>query len=60
MREKWVPQDQHTIGELYAADIAWEDAKPENVLIDGNEDACGGFRESWEGPWRGIWLRLGK
>ncbi|KAK7414108.1 hypothetical protein QQX98_007051 [Neonectria punicea] len=52
LREKWVLQLRHIISQLHVAGIAWGDAKPDNVLIDGNEDVWvvdfgGGYTEGW-------------
>ncbi|KAF1814697.1 hypothetical protein P152DRAFT_392425 [Eremomyces bilateralis CBS 781.70] len=52
LREKWIVQLQYIINQLHAARIVWGDAKPDNVLIDRNEDAWiidfgGGYTEGW-------------
>ncbi|KAG5805150.1 hypothetical protein H9Q74_010716 [Fusarium xylarioides] len=52
LRERWSAQIQEAIGQLHDAGIAWGDAKPDNILIDVNEDAWlidfgGGYTEGW-------------
>lgn len=52
LREKWAVQIQEVIGQLHNAGIAWGDAKPDNILIDVNQDAWlidfgGGYTEGW-------------
>ncbi|KAF5984237.1 kinase subdomain-containing protein [Fusarium coicis] len=52
LREKWAVQIQEAIGQLHDAGIAWGDAKPDNILIDVNQDAWlidfgGGYTEGW-------------
>ncbi|KAG5758150.1 hypothetical protein H9Q72_013709 [Fusarium xylarioides] len=52
LRERWSAQIQEAIGQLHDAGIVWGDAKPDNVLIDVNEDAWlidfgGGYTEGW-------------
>ena len=39
LKEKWVAQIEHTVAELHKNDIIWGDAKPENVLIDEDDNA---------------------
>ena len=39
LREKWATQIQGAVGQLHDAGMVWGDAKPDNVLIDINEDA---------------------
>ncbi|GKU09159.1 unnamed protein product [Fusarium langsethiae] len=51
-REKWVAQIQEIVGQLHDAGIVWGDAKPDNILIDRNQDAWvidfgGGYTEGW-------------
>lgn len=51
-RERWAAQTQEAIGQLHHAGIVWGDAKPDNVLIDANDDAWlidfgGGYTEGW-------------
>ncbi|KAF4417527.1 Serine/threonine-protein kinase PKH1 [Fusarium austroafricanum] len=51
-REKWAAQIQEIVGQLHDAGIVWGDAKPDNILIDVNEDAWvidfgGGYTEGW-------------
>jgi serine/threonine protein kinase len=38
-KQKWVDQVTGTLTQLHEAGIAWGDAKPDNVLIDKNDDA---------------------
>jgi len=52
LKEKWVAQIEHTVAELHKNDIIWGDAKPENVLIDEDDNAWvidfgGGFTSPW-------------
>ena len=52
LRERWGAQIQEAVGQLHDAEIIWGDAKPDNVLIDVNEDAWlldfgGGYTEGW-------------
>ncbi|GKU14668.1 protein kinase [Fusarium langsethiae] len=52
LREKWVAQIEDTVDQLHDAGIIWGDAKPDNVLIDVNQDAWvtdfdGGYTEGW-------------
>ena len=52
LKEKWAAQIEHTVAELHKNDIIWGDAKPENVIIDENDDAWlidfgGGFTPPW-------------
>ncbi|KAI6774847.1 hypothetical protein HG530_001605 [Fusarium avenaceum] len=51
-REKWAAQIQEAVHQLHDAEIVWGDAKPDNVLIDANDDAWlidfgGGYTEGW-------------
>ncbi|KAI2473827.1 hypothetical protein F4781DRAFT_4359 [Annulohypoxylon bovei var. microspora] len=51
-RRKWAAQIEHTITELHRNGIIWKDAKPDNVVIDENDDAWvidfgGGFTDTW-------------
>ncbi|POR33089.1 Serine/threonine-protein kinase PKH1 [Tolypocladium paradoxum] len=51
-REKWAAQIQDTVYQLHSAGIVWGDAKPDNVLIDRNQDAWvvdfgGGYTDGW-------------
>ncbi|KAJ4328600.1 hypothetical protein N0V84_000959 [Fusarium piperis] len=52
LREKWGAQLRDMVTQLHNAGIVWGDAKPDNVLIDGNQDAWlvdfgGGYTEGW-------------
>jgi hypothetical protein len=52
LRERWAAQIQEIIGQLHDAGIVWGDAKPDNILIDVNQDAWvidfgGGYTEGW-------------
>ena len=52
LKEKWAAQIEHTVAELHKNDIIWRDAKPDNVIIDNNNDAWlidfgGGFTPPW-------------
>ncbi|CAK7231635.1 hypothetical protein SBRCBS47491_007997 [Sporothrix bragantina] len=52
MLQHWTDQVRETVTTLHKAGIVWGDAKPENVMVDGNNDAWlidlgGGFTEGW-------------
>ncbi|KAM0415644.1 hypothetical protein ACHAPT_013416 [Fusarium lateritium] len=52
LREKWAAQLRDTTNQLHDAGIVWGDAKPDNVLIDRDQDAWitdfgGGYTEGW-------------
>ncbi|KAI7978253.1 hypothetical protein EIK77_001196 [Talaromyces pinophilus] len=52
MRQKWTDQITRTVEELHAHGVVWGDAKPDNVLIDVQDDAClidfgGGYTRGW-------------
>ncbi|KAM5356955.1 hypothetical protein ACJ41O_003601 [Fusarium nematophilum] len=52
LRRKWATQLRDTIDQLHTAGIVWGDAKPDNILIDTNQDAWvvdfgGGYTEGW-------------
>ncbi|KAH7122972.1 hypothetical protein EDB81DRAFT_224653 [Dactylonectria macrodidyma] len=52
LRQKWSRQIESSICELHSAGIAWGDAKPDNVLIDQQDDAWlidfgGSYRAGW-------------
>jgi serine/threonine protein kinase len=38
LRKKWISQIQETIKALHSAGIIWGDAKPDNILVDHNDD----------------------
>lgn len=49
---KWLDQITHAVRQLHAHQIAWGDAKPENVLVDVHGDAYlidfgGGYTRRW-------------
>ncbi|GIJ84930.1 hypothetical protein Asppvi_003785 [Aspergillus pseudoviridinutans] len=51
-RQKWLDQISHSLNSLHAHNILWGDAKPDNVLIDTNNDAYlidfgGGYTVPW-------------
>ncbi|KAF4944998.1 hypothetical protein FGADI_12257 [Fusarium gaditjirri] len=52
LRERWAAQIRESVSQLHDAGIVWGDVKPDNVLIDVNEDAWlidfgGGYTEGW-------------
>ncbi|RSM00580.1 hypothetical protein CEP52_009046 [Fusarium oligoseptatum] len=52
LRKKWAAQLRDIVTQLHNAGIVWGDAKPDNVLIDVNQDAWivdfgGGYTEGW-------------
>ncbi|KAG7428728.1 hypothetical protein Forpi1262_v009466 [Fusarium oxysporum f. sp. raphani] len=52
LRQKWAAQLRSIIYQLHKAGLVWEDAKPEDFLIDMNQDAWivdfgGGYTEGW-------------
>ncbi|KAK2593680.1 hypothetical protein QQS21_008623 [Conoideocrella luteorostrata] len=52
LREKWATQIKSTVTELHGVGVVWGDAKPDNVLIDINNDAIvidleGGTTRGW-------------
>jgi hypothetical protein len=52
LQQKWATQLRDIIDQLHDAGIVWGDAKPDNVLIDTNQDAWvvdfgGGYTEGW-------------
>jgi tRNA A-37 threonylcarbamoyl transferase component Bud32 len=38
LRKKWIDQIRDMVRTLHAAGIVWGDAKPDNILIDSNND----------------------
>ena len=51
-RNKWISQIQQTIKKLHSEGIVWGDVKPENILIDENDDLWfidfgGSFTPGW-------------
>ncbi|KAF2010882.1 hypothetical protein BU24DRAFT_454425 [Aaosphaeria arxii CBS 175.79] len=51
LRERWISQITDTLQDLHDAGITWGNAKPDNVMIDVNNDAWliefGGGHEGW-------------
>ncbi|GCB18218.1 cAMP-dependent protein kinase type 3 [Aspergillus awamori] len=52
VRREWISQVQHTIETLHAAEIVWGDAKPDNILVDVDDnlwiiDFGGGYTHGW-------------
>ncbi|KAF5586078.1 kinase subdomain-containing protein [Fusarium pseudocircinatum] len=52
LRERWAAQVQEVVGRLHDSGIIWGDGKPDNVLIDVNNNAWlidfgGGYTEGW-------------
>lgn len=52
MRRKWLDQITRSIEGLHACGVVWGDAKPDNVLIDSQDDAYlidlgGGYTKGW-------------
>ncbi|EHA23284.1 hypothetical protein ASPNIDRAFT_37297 [Aspergillus niger ATCC 1015] len=52
VRRKWISQVQHTIETIHAAEIVWGDAKPDNILVDVDDnlwiiDFGGGYTHGW-------------
>ncbi|OPB41342.1 hypothetical protein A0O28_0080600 [Trichoderma guizhouense] len=52
LRNRWATQVGDTLARLHDAGVVWGDAKPENVLVDQQDDAWiidfgGGYTEGW-------------
>ncbi|KAF5971648.1 cocaine esterase [Fusarium bulbicola] len=52
LRERWAQQVSDTVRQLHAAGIVWGDAKPDNVLVDQENNAWlidfgGGYTNGW-------------
>lgn len=52
LREKWATQIQQTVRQLHSMGIVWGDVKPDNVLIDSDQNAWvvdfgGGYTDGW-------------
>jgi serine/threonine protein kinase len=52
LRQRWAEQVHDIVHQLHTAGIVWGDAKPDNVLIDYNNDAWlidfgGGYTNGW-------------
>ncbi|OBT38930.1 hypothetical protein VE00_10562 [Pseudogymnoascus sp. WSF 3629] len=67
-RFRWSAQIRESVKCLHAAGVVWGDAKPDNVLVDNEDNAClidfgGSFTPGWvdadkretvEGDWQGV------
>jgi serine/threonine protein kinase len=52
LRQRWADQVRSTLARLHEVGIVWGDAKPENILIDRQDNAWitdfgGGYTEGW-------------
>jgi serine/threonine protein kinase len=52
LRQRWATQVHDVVAELHNAGVVWGDAKPDNVLIDQNDNAWvidfgGGYTDGW-------------
>lgn len=52
IRQRWAGQTKRTVKALHAIGVVWGDAKPDNIVIDLNEDAWvidlgGGWSNGW-------------
>lgn len=52
LRQRWAKQVMEAVKQLHNAGLVWGDVKPDNVLIDANNDAWlidfgGGYTEGW-------------
>lgn len=52
MRRRWADQVREAVAALHEAGVVWGDAKPDNVMVDGDDNAWlidlgGGYTEGW-------------
>ncbi|KPM42870.1 hypothetical protein AK830_g3688 [Neonectria ditissima] len=55
MKEKWAAQIKQAVHELHRIGSVWGDAKPENILVDQDDNAWitdfeGGYTDGWVDP----------